>query len=1168
MNKKEINKIKVILFKNMKRLSGFINSLKYDRSSDRLTLFKLVMNGELPGRDYIDRGAIVKNIEYLGSTKFIPFTEKNIIKELEWLELIIKNYSNEINKFIEYKLIYEKALISGEYDEANKILELINGISLSNWALGQQFVINEFQKGIEHNKKVLSEISEKISNIVVALLMDCMSFKAEKNTSYESLRYKLEKIFAHTKKTFADDLIKKYLFFKIDIVDNRLDTLEEVLALESTMSILDIYETFVRVCQVLMVNNTDEDIRICILSIARNIKKNINDKRLEKILLFSDQFECEILYEEYRVFNEVIEKYTVGRYEECLQIINNNNLVNDINFDVWIIYVKSHIYTDRNMTNIKNNNISSEILILMYELYIRKNVSKNIKVLKKLTCVLSDTLLKYKLISFIQYFEKHNNDSIKKLGYLNSLFISPKSLEIYELKKEVLKANFKEQGLYSNTISTVLENRYNRDIDLLRLKYYKAKQLIIKSQEDAIEIYIDLINNLKDYSDEIYTYYYARICKKLYGLYIAMKRYDEAINLIVDAFFVNSDLVSNIELSGFNEIMIKGDNYELYYNINTAILVYIINNKDYQTINQMLANYLQHKNVNILSELLEDNIFMSTYSKQMEFILEKLYIEEVIKRFVFIGKNDVSNERIKALKYLLANYPYKKLLDNELNSIIKEQSIKEKIKHIDDNKIFVDSKSIFNDLKEIYEEKFQRYLFFKNIDINIFYVRINDKVRDVENLNEKSSSEKQQSYLIFKEMFEGYLSEILFNPNYGLSKFLSSRIRHGTLQDYLFKPFKRNNLLSKKKDSDAKGYYINDFIEVNRLDMDSKTYDTLKLYISDFTEKVIKKIEEVKLWININDSDDPKGMFDYNKLYNEKNMEIIFEDIKDVVSYETFYNRIVEIFWDVTEESLAVIRKKIESELCSYFRACLDELSLKLQQLKVNKYKLIDNLISEVEICKSLIRQDLEVIQGWFNVKRQNEYEDFEFNDVIMTCIQINNKLDYRYKEINIKKDINVNCVFKGDKFSYWIDIVNNMYTNAIKYSGFIDMNNVEIMIKSEIVEDYNLIGENNKTNIKLRDTNPKTKRNFLRFEMKNKLSDNINKEKILAKIHEVGENLSDPNKYKQLINKEGGTGLYKIANIMNFNLGTVNACSFDLEDNMFTIEIFIELTNNIIVEE
>lgn len=281
MDKKSLMKIKTKLCKDMKLINTFISNIKYDSNIKRRDEFiEYIFQRKLPGLNYMTKGILPRKIEELGSTKFIVFQSDNIINELQWMNLLINKYKKEISIYLKCKNIYEQCLLNGKYTEAKEILKEIETlVCTSIWGISQAFLVTELDSGIKEHKKLLSELSEKSTSSIVTFIFDFLSFKVEINNNYESFKYKIEKRFPNKKISFQSETLKEYLLFTLDVKYTTRDKnkIAKVLAMENIMSIIDIYEAYIKATQLLLIDDEiDSDIKQEIFIEIQNLNSTID----------------------------------------------------------------------------------------------------------------------------------------------------------------------------------------------------------------------------------------------------------------------------------------------------------------------------------------------------------------------------------------------------------------------------------------------------------------------------------------------------------------------------------------------------------------------------------------------------------------------------------------------------------------------------------------------------------------------------------------------------------------------------------------------------------------------------------------------------------------------------------------------------------------------------
>ncbi|MCA1386755.1 hypothetical protein I6F34_38995, partial [Bradyrhizobium sp. BRP05] len=178
---------------------------------------------------------------------------------------------------------------------------------------------------------------------------------------------------------------------------------------------------------------------------------------------------------------------------------------------------------------------------------------------------------------------------------------------------------------------------------------------------------------------------------------------------------------------------------------------------------------------------------------------------------------------------------------------------------------------------------------------------------------------------VLNEILDFFLS----NNEYGLDTYLSTRIRHGTLQGQLRSPFQKNNLITTRKSDKSDEYIAND-IMLKRINGNAKSINKI---FSDFSYKIDSLIEDVKKnWMQIKiNGKNPQGMFDFDDL--DLSFEELYSNVSSESSPKIIFELIIQHLWDETEKSLERIRERLKKELCDQFI----ELLTKLQEDLANE---------------------------------------------------------------------------------------------------------------------------------------------------------------------------------------------------------------------------------------
>lgn len=229
-------------------------------------------------------------------------------------------------------------------------------------------------------------------------------------------------------------------------------------------------------------------------------------------------------------------------------------------------------------------------------------------------------------------------------------------------------------------------------------------------------------------------------------------------------------------------------------------------------------------------------------------------------------------------------------------------------------------------------------------------------------------------------------------------------------------------------------------------------------------------------------------------------------------------------------------------------------------------------LINNINLCRTVLKNDLTQISKWFIVRRHGEYHDYDMNELVSTCIEISKKTNNNHSRINSSEKIDTNIYLKGETFNYLVDIITMLYFNAIEHSGFNNLEDMYIQIEiseipsSDVKDELMNIDGQKLDFLKFFEDHPSS---TLKIKVLNLLAEHKDEEKIRITISDIFEKIENPDKYKNFISEEGGTGIPKIYYTLKHNIGSTFAHQYYIDENKwFIAEIFINLQDLIAYKE
>lgn len=1068
---------------------------------------------------------------------------------LKYCAYVFRKHKEELDEFMSLKSEFEKKLCLGEYNNCLNILNKIEELfGYSLWGIVKKLAIINKLYGFEELKRYTSMINdEKINNnIIIKTIIDFQSLFAEENTNYAIYKKKVDGL----KNVLSESkLVCQYFDFKL--CPERSISKDEVyisLMMDAQLSLIDMYETFITSFQICYLYHYCKD----------EIDVMVNDPRLINIYRLRNN--C-LEYKSNHLFYEVLELYTCGIYEKCIEKCEIYLKQEPDDFQCILLLAKSYLLSN------KQPRFDDGLYKWLHDIYSLggNEESSTQKLLASLKLYMG-TSLEYKVLGFVARKTFMNNQgAIIKLSILNDKNLSPNITNFHEL----LMPSIETFDMFYNLcpITTKLfKYKYGyvdfpiEIIDKNR-KYFFETDRYIDSND-----YVRALNSVSRITRED-NYISERVLRRKVRAYQIASDYWEMVKCITCSIIKNRSLKTRLNLDDMYKDISTHLTRELRKSIYYAVFVYICFPDDLRKNRIAYSNYIEGNKLRSIDEICE-------FEGPTEVLIEFLYrvcTRQILKRDRVLNPTlkNANNLRIDILKRLSdLDEKHVKLYNLEISSIMKEISINERVRTINNSKIYVDTDGIKKEIELDLQNEFERFLAIQKLDEEVLsydYESI-DYVAKINMMAERMASKLvngsaySQKLIVLKEILSRITEEFLFNEKYGLNTFLSSRIRHGYLKNQLTSVFESSNLLSKKKTNSSHEYDINEYWD-EVLPTDTEGGNSIRKSLSIFTSNIQAIVDMVKnKWLYIKYKDETSEAFlDYTPVVNN----LLLVEEYNINNFNDFYNRIISYLWDYTDLLFGQLRKKIETELTEQIGDQLNKLSLDISMIKDDGIQdQLNDLSNRITLCKAKYRgRMLELAQ----ILERNDvsYWSYSNSDLLDTCMEIECKLNSHFSEININKRISDNCVYKGKYFPYFVDIMTILLNNAYEHSGIENYDDMRIDVdfhKINKEEAIDLIRDSGRSaDIKVINSD------FLSISVINKLGLSVDTEELNQKLNDIFERIKNEEVLKEYSQKEGGSGLAKLCNALKYNIDEFYIVLYGInEDNMLEISVVLS-TDNIV---
>jgi hypothetical protein len=1090
---------------------------------------------------------LFKSIKDFG-TKKLSYVN-SIETELNWLVHLFKKYANELNLFLELKVEFETQFLLGEYKKSKEKLEEIKSISYSYWGLENNFLQTQYEEGLEYNFKLLNKSrNQDISDPAFFYLVHFFSCKVEEDISYFGYVNNLE----NSLNWGMNGDYKSYFLYRLNTINHDYKNIGAILWASSNLSIIDKYIIYKDIVTTILSNDNSISNSYNISEQCRYLSDTIKDPFLDKVnVIISLNTFCKNITSEKE--NELIDLFTQGAYQDV--ICGAKELFKkSISFSIIEIFVKSHIYLKISIETIGNeNSMLNTIVELIYKI-LSRNENSNEAIIELLTKIntLSSFEIAKEIVPFLSYqinkFEKNEN-SVK--AFLLSKFYNPIHYSIFDSVTAQIK--FLEQDYFKNSGTALFfrnvlngdlskNGNANLNVPALRETFYTAKSHFANKRYHESKTEIEkIVNEVDDIS-----YIKEQCIKFQFFNFVELLEYDNAIDLYVNNYILNSIIVSKINAEEFSNIIVqkkwKGVNTS---NINFPIFIFLTH-EDIPSKYIAYDLFMRTQKITLPSEL---NHIDSFGIDKVIFFLKNVAVQKIIslKAVIFKNSTEVLNERI-AICQLLSKIDIKSIdeYSKEISDITQRITVQQRVKEVDDSKIFIDETGILEkELNEV-QKNFNRFksisqlLKENNIDATgIGYDALYDLLKgkiDTETY-QKSLRKTDVQFELFTQLFLEIRDKFLFSNQYGLDYYLSQRIRHGSIVNQIRKSFKTHNLVTTKSSKSEE--YLPNIFWLNKLELPDKLSEQFNARMSLFSINIDKIISNLKNnFIQIK-TEDPKskqsGWFDYMyiPIWDKSYLyELYIKELQFTTDFNDFVKPMFEVLWNMTERNLEYVRNMMNSKIKLELIKELELLEIDLKKLLSNKN--IPNLYRAIADCRTNVQADIDYAIRWFN-KSKNYEIDFSIEDAFNTSLQIvNNIISPTILEIQIENRTS-NSLIKGIYFTHFVDLIKIFLTNISDYYSKVEIEEKTASILMSQNDDLLLLEFSN---------------SLRKGEDVNELRKTIERKQAIEQTNIKG------------IRGEGSTGFPKANNILKNVFRNNNNIYFEINENRFVVKCDIILNN------
>lgn len=1056
-----------------------------------------------------------KTINELGKEKVYFYKPKSLKNEINWTILGVKQHIGIVNKFIEYRSIFEHQVLLGEYNKALETLDSVEKeIGVSIWFYESKFIVFEMMGSQDKSISLISQINEAKQgegedNGFVTLLLYYLWNRSKKDLSAIKYDEDLYNQFKKNRTDFQQDTYNYHLFRLNYYINYDIENISIPLVMESTNSIIDRYILLLKVLHSALLKDENKD---TIIYRSQYLYRLTKDKELLPFICLKNNLSFSLNDYYDTTYIEIIDSYYQGNYSRVINLCKAYIKDDTSNFDVVKFYCYSLLFANNGYSPIyyDSNSPINQISKKMYDVISEKDNTATLYNLYQL----NKNLYSFSIATGLDYFIKEENNAKKSnlLKLLSLKCFDPLYSTIFKEENDALC--YLENGLDHIANSVSIEHqirRIKKEItpQLIVADYIaeedNAKILYINQDfEQAFTAWIEILQKNRHNNPISQT-----AIKFAFDSLIKLEKYQEAITLFVEEYIKNPIIVKKTEVSLFMQFLKKQKYKGIKRTIELPIFVGLNSPKDTDK-SFVLQSFCDYYDVKKPSELF-DSITNNDENK-IETFFFVIVSEDILRHYVYINSTqEILEEKQKLLGFLISMKTEKELLYKKLaDEVLEELIVYTGTKKMDESKIFANDQAIvkyeLTDIEGLYESFKVQYDLLKTGTRTFWFIDI-DSLSDTVSLLDGAVIKKDVKYTdnaIYQVAYALYdtIRDKFLYSKFGLGTYLSTRIRHGVLEGELRYDFVEHNLVMNKSNDQ----YVDNNYWRNTYGLDIKTNEELYRILSDFSKQVDTLISDLKSDIlQIKTEKGEKGYFDYSidteKLSIESlNIAYISKDSQE------FCLLVIKNLWEITERNLSKIRNYIKIELSEKFHVLFDELMGEIPKIHSEHFQ--NDITKCINDVRASFSQKLLKIEGWFHIQ-ESKFDDFNLQNLIKMAWDSTCKF---YPKVNLECQFNIqgaNLTIKAIYGIHFSDILRIFLTNMFKYSSNnLISNKIHAQIETIIQDDV------------------------LIFTFENDIRQNEN---------ELNQKLKSLMDSQGRLQTEGGSGLVKAQKIVKYDLDDVD---------------------------
>ncbi len=1059
--------------------------------------------------------------------------------ELRWTGTALSRFAAQLGRFELRQSQIERAVILGDYATATAELDAVErDFGRSVFLIQYRLLVAELAEGLEGNARQLSEINTGDSDAFVQLLATFLSMRAERNVSAESYQRKLERDFQDFE---SHPTLMAYFDTRLNILGLRDNAkLEGALAIESAASVIDRYIQFLAVCRITVAEAPAE--AQLLVPWLQKLNDKIESPQLKNLLIYCDPDTDLHRDERTEQVLRVMDEYGSGYYERSAASSLRLLQTEPRDFELYRIHVRSLALLNKAPRDASGtDSFQSQILSSMHSVYVdpRREAAGN-EALVKIALSLGDSSLALAIGNFLAEEKLRPSQlPLKTIARLGAPFSNFGLTECYADPQSAMDLVRKFRAVYPESTHLASSEEYYDALITKRAPSFPSlaplsRRIWAARLARVVGSYSDVTQQLSSLENELAASHSSgawivgdELAEGLVVAALRQGRLADAADGAVGSILKKPSVAKKLPLDELIKSIEDRPDVIDANDINVPLL-YALADKDPRSVYVAYDNFMVAIGATKPSALIPDA--KSFEPRRLTTFLHRVCVPRVLSRsYHFEGTTDLESERLRLCQFLSEfDAQALKAYSAEITAITERTLIRRGMQQIEESKIYVDELGIRGRGRRLFTELFERFRAFADLRMVNPTLKLSDpkallsyfETDESGQLIEKPIPEGKTPEDIttvlhighvshFRDLFFEVRDRFISSSEHGLDAYLSTRIRHGTLEGHVRSIFEPLHLIAQRDKSSG------EYLELPHWDgrlSDETPAVRKKVHqmIGVFSQQIDTIIEHLKRKVvQVSTEKRSDGVWLDFSFSDAEIIQLLTNRFSAALKYDEFMDEVFRVLWRRTETVLEQTRGRISGEIKNDVYDAL--LNLRQNIRKLVSASAAPELHQNLTQGLTKLQNEFDRIATWFTISHSTAVTEFTMSDLVSICTaSINNTYPTRAiaPEVRITNDHK----YEGRHFAHFSDIFRTLFDNVIVHSG---LPSEELVMKVTV--------ESSDTDLSIR--------------VENSLAPEVFASDPARVLQQRVPTAKTQDTAKALVKTEGGSGVAKIQKILSSDL-------------------------------